>query len=497
MINTLPKSLIDAARKILTESSTHIDVDGEMKHRYNSDGKLIHHTDEGIRNFHRWFGDSKVVDKHGRPKVMYHGTRCVEKESKKHDVAINTFKCNSNLHWFSDNTTVSDIHAGKLSDYSNGSTIPVYIKANNHFDATKLPSNKVKNPHGIFNDELESQSLTKNKKSLAYFKSSPEMSDKFKHPETDDKIAKYWDSAEQTKHFKNLGFDSIKSHMSFPGYYDSPTIGVFHPSQIKSAIGNDGTFDHPTKISESVSDYPQEAVIGRLKDAVNSGRYDIVHHEEDDNYHHFHAVPKKSDNAIEFKEREGKHPSWYDPEIAHVHTPHPEDAFPRTYPKLKSDSGYHLEPQDTKTHGVIYRGMSQEEFDNIKKTGKIQSHGEYNMDGQEHLTYYSKSPSQAQSYSHSFAPTQFKASGHHNAYIVAVKDPGTDVKITGTGEDEVGIPHPIDAKDILHVHVGRAYSGSPGSYSIHKGWHGLEESSSTTPQAYVGWKKMSFDEASK
>lgn len=76
MINTLPKSLIEAARIILTESLGHpmIDVDGVMKHRHNSEGKLIHPHDEGIHNFHKWFGDSKAVDDKGRPQVLYHGT---------------------------------------------------------------------------------------------------------------------------------------------------------------------------------------------------------------------------------------------------------------------------------------------------------------------------------------------------------------------------------------------------------------------------------------
>jgi hypothetical protein len=40
----------------------------------NSRGRKIHHTAEGIRNFWRWFAGSKVVDKDGKPMVMYHGT---------------------------------------------------------------------------------------------------------------------------------------------------------------------------------------------------------------------------------------------------------------------------------------------------------------------------------------------------------------------------------------------------------------------------------------
>ncbi len=51
-----------------------IDVDGVQRHTTNSNGKPIHPTVEGVRNFWRWFGDSKVVDSEGRPLVVYHGT---------------------------------------------------------------------------------------------------------------------------------------------------------------------------------------------------------------------------------------------------------------------------------------------------------------------------------------------------------------------------------------------------------------------------------------
>jgi hypothetical protein len=51
-----------------------IEVDGQERHRMNSDGKPIATTDEALRNFWRWFGDSEVVDEQGRPLVVYHGT---------------------------------------------------------------------------------------------------------------------------------------------------------------------------------------------------------------------------------------------------------------------------------------------------------------------------------------------------------------------------------------------------------------------------------------
>lgn len=51
-----------------------LDVDGTMRPTRNSNGQPIHPTEEGVRNFWRWFGDSKVVDAEGRPLVVYHGT---------------------------------------------------------------------------------------------------------------------------------------------------------------------------------------------------------------------------------------------------------------------------------------------------------------------------------------------------------------------------------------------------------------------------------------
>lgn len=254
MINTLPKSLIEAAKKILTESiHPMIDVDGEMKHRHNSNGVPIHHTDEGIKNFHRWFGDSKVIDEHGRPKVFYHGTTRVQKASKGHDVPITSFKSDANTYWFSENPSVSNFHAGMMNDYKGGNTIPVYIKTKSSFDATKLPTGVVKNPHGTFLSELHSQSPSKNQDAIRFFEKSNDLSSDYKSPNHEGRLSKYWDTKQHATNYKKLGFDSIKSHMHVDGYYDSPTIGVFDKSQIKSAIGNNGDF-HPKKpqINESV-----------------------------------------------------------------------------------------------------------------------------------------------------------------------------------------------------------------------------------------------------
>ena len=51
-----------------------INVDGVSRPTTNSSGKPIAQSDEALRNFWKWFGDSKVVDGQGRPMVVYHGT---------------------------------------------------------------------------------------------------------------------------------------------------------------------------------------------------------------------------------------------------------------------------------------------------------------------------------------------------------------------------------------------------------------------------------------
>ena len=64
----------DAAFKIVGENlPATININGVERPTTNSEGKPIHSTEEGIRNFYEWFSNSKVVDEQGRPFVVYHG----------------------------------------------------------------------------------------------------------------------------------------------------------------------------------------------------------------------------------------------------------------------------------------------------------------------------------------------------------------------------------------------------------------------------------------
>lgn len=441
----------------INESTEHpmIDVDGEMKHRHNSNGHPIHHSEEGIRNFHKWFGKSKAVDEHGRPQVFYHGTT-----KNFHD--FDPAKAGQKDHgWYGaghyftpDNFTASAYSTYDVHNTTGANVMPVYLKIHNPYKWTQ---------------DIQPKKTQE-------------------------------ESAEATMNMRNLGYDGVfvENKFATPGHEKFYEAIAFQPHQIKSVSGNTGEFKQgTTNITES-ADNPDEAIVGNLKTMQDSGRYKITHKGYNDRYdsHDFIVTAHPPRNAVSFYHQKGRdEQSWYNPDMAEIHTPYPEDPYPRTYPRLKASSGYRQDIDDQKTHGVLYRGMSQEEFNNIKKTGIIKSHGDYNLEGQEGLTYYSRDPSQAAHYAHGFAPAQHKASGKHNVYVVAVKDPGTDVKVSGTGEDEVGIPHPISVDDILHVHVGKAYASHPGTHTMVKDWSSkYSDGSGSHPNTYIGWKKKEFNE---
>lgn len=94
-----------------------VTVDGKERTVLNSEGKPIHPTVEGVRNFWKWFGDSKVVDEQGRPLVVYHGTRAdfdVFDASKARRTGYSRLG-----FWFSDNQ-------GAARQYGT-SVIPAYL----------------------------------------------------------------------------------------------------------------------------------------------------------------------------------------------------------------------------------------------------------------------------------------------------------------------------------------------------------------------------------
>lgn len=55
----------------------YINIDGKERTVYNSNGDKIAKSEKSLRNFYKWFGDSKIVDEQGRPLVVYHGSEAI------------------------------------------------------------------------------------------------------------------------------------------------------------------------------------------------------------------------------------------------------------------------------------------------------------------------------------------------------------------------------------------------------------------------------------
>lgn len=198
---------------VASDIPEHIEVDGKQRPTRNSSGRLIYPTLKGIENFWRWFGDSKLVDKRGRPCTFLHGTASTD---------INTFKgdrgfsghfteCPMMANEYADRRDEDARNSGTDRDYGDAANVYiVYLKATTIFDA-RVPA------------MWESIGVAPNT------------------------VYAHYECIEQ--HYKAIGqkydsaFDFEDDEEDEDGNVTATGIAVFSPNQIKSALGNNGNFD--------------------------------------------------------------------------------------------------------------------------------------------------------------------------------------------------------------------------------------------------------------
>mgnify|MGYP003139556698 CR=1 FL=1 len=181
--------------------------------------------------FKKWFGKSKVVDEDGEPLVVYHGTyREFGEFDNPHaeDLA-------GGWHMFSE----SPEYAGEFAAGKGGNIIPSYLNAENPLDLRELPARR-----GDVRRELLATLEEKGFDMEKLGKVIPYERDLFQH------IHRKGARAELARQMKERGFDSIVMPDSKATvvdnkmeYIESLTWVVLNPTQIKSAIGNRGSFD--------------------------------------------------------------------------------------------------------------------------------------------------------------------------------------------------------------------------------------------------------------
>ena len=222
-------------RKADSDTPT-VEVNGKQRSTTNSNGQPLAATEDGVRAFWRWFGDSKVVNDVGRPLRVFHGTN-VDFDQFATDISSGRkrFIPGELGTWFGSTPEVANSFArGVITPRERGMVYPVYLNIQNP---------KVYDSYEDFLSEMQGRRSASTVK----------------------------------KELQEQGFDGIQiknSTTDFGGLRDDWV--AFKPTQIKSAVGNQGTFDpNSPAITASVQPKREEAASipanVRLMDRVRRG----------------------------------------------------------------------------------------------------------------------------------------------------------------------------------------------------------------------------------
>lgn len=324
--NALEGAAIRESRRAIENIPKTIDVDGAVKPTDDSEGKAIYSgyegpevfgmqtapTQQGLRNFWKWFGNSKAADNQGRPLVYYHGTAAditAFRPKQAGSVFITrspafakTFADLSseymvdNFTDFMSNEEVLDV----LNESMRSSTTPkfydkleviqkkasAFAKKGEPFSAaflfdikdlyqtsgvsskmvesikSRMPTNanivpvyvKAENPFDYENKQHIRDVLKRIDETSALELDSGQIEGLKKGD---------WTAVESPvilNAIKSLGFDSM-----YVEEMDEKNLAVFDPSQVKSAIGNNGQFGPTPSIRESRKDLSETPIVNALR----------------------------------------------------------------------------------------------------------------------------------------------------------------------------------------------------------------------------------------
>lgn len=196
----------------------------------NSKGQQITSVKQALQNFWNWFGRSEAVDAKGRPLVFFHGTGGNVSQFK-------TMIPTKNTGMFGDSYdakraglffTVDTKMSNHFADRSGGNVMPVYLKMENPADFTK----------NLYQVEQALESAGYNIRMLTSVQYQWELFDEeFGGP---DLVAA----------LKKSGYDSaiiwdnepVENGKEFKSYV------VFSGAQVKSAVGNKGTYNQSDEV---------------------------------------------------------------------------------------------------------------------------------------------------------------------------------------------------------------------------------------------------------
>ena len=200
--------------------------------------------------FKRWFGESKVVDGNGNPLTMYHGTRADIKAFDKDRVGERFAGFSIGIHFSSnpkEESLYADSHANLAENFNpksrfakdvepGANVVPVYLK--------------VENPLIIDSGAVLAASYADNNRREIIEKIVASRREAAKDPVAeaaaiDELLADLGitDAPKTKPADPKKPYDGIIIRSSRGDEFDAQNVIVFEPTQIKSAIGNSGSFD--------------------------------------------------------------------------------------------------------------------------------------------------------------------------------------------------------------------------------------------------------------
>lgn len=229
-----------------------IDIDGTSRPTTNSAGRPLAQDEEGVRNFWKWFGDSKVVDADGKPLVVYHGgvgdfsafNPSRLGATTKAESAGKAFFFSSSPKTASEYAEVfgSREYKGLADKASQAETKAKKTQKASDWDAYEKLSEQL--------DELNAQEMGGGRNSVTSGSNVIPAYASMKNPIVIDFAGKAYDegafnraidearkSSNDGVIFRNAKDDPVNSNLA------SDIYSIFDPTQIKSATGNRGTFD--------------------------------------------------------------------------------------------------------------------------------------------------------------------------------------------------------------------------------------------------------------
>ena len=250
-------------------------IDGVNRPTTDSRGRPIFNTLEGIKNFWRGFGDSAIVDKDGKPMLMYHGTTPPEES----EGIFSQFRSSD------DGKMGKGIYTTSIEKYAESfapsvAVMPIYISMSNPF-YINLSSKVIegKSARTLLREQISGESKDTFDKN--YFRldsaGSKEINNALNNEIqsiTDGKRIMDMSGISIQRALKKAGYDGIVVKDSEGNFVE---VNAFDSEQIKSATGNRGTFSPKSKdIRYSLREKADElkAMSESKRDALEMGDFD-------------------------------------------------------------------------------------------------------------------------------------------------------------------------------------------------------------------------------